>query len=220
MIHGKIAKLLVLVACLLPVPLLAQTTSELLDGLRTDWATANYQLTGGEQEKAYQDLIDGADLAVTNNPGSAEMLVWNGIIKAAYAGVKGGLSALSYAKQARKSLEASLQIDDRALNGSAYASLGTLYSNVPGWPLGFGDDKKAVKMLEKALELNPGGIDSNYFYADHLMREKDFVGAEKYLLKAQQAAPRVDQPVADAGRQQAILVALAKVRENLGRRGS
>lgn len=220
MIHKMIARLIMTVACLLPISLFAQTGGDVLAGLQTDWAVANYQLTGDEQQKAYQELIDRADLAVVSNPRSAEILVWNGIIKAAYAGVKGGLTALSYAKQARKSLEDSMQIDDRALNGSAYASLGTLYSNVPGWPLGFGDDKKAEKMLQKALELNPDGIDPNYFYADHLIREKDFASAEKYLLKAQQAAPRANQPVADAGRQQAILVALSKVRENLGRSGS
>ncbi len=205
---------------LLPTTLFAQTNADVLAGLQTDWATANYELTGDKQIKAYEALIDRANAAVANDPKSAELLVWNGIIKSAFAGVRGGLGALSYAKQARKSLEASMDIDDKVLDGSAYASLGTLYSNVPGWPVGFGSDKKAVKLLQKALEINPDGIDPNFFYADHLLRNKEFAAAEKYLLKAQKAAPRSDQLVADAGRQKMILVALDEVRDNLPSTGS
>ena len=43
-----------------------------------------------------------------------------------------------------------LAIDPKALAGSAYTSLGSLYYQVPGWPIGFGDDKKAREMLEAA----------------------------------------------------------------------
>lgn len=209
-----------LLALLLPATLLAQTSDDLVATLQHDWAIANYELTGDKQIKAYEALIEQADAAVVNNPKSAEILVWNGIIKSAFAGVKGGVGALSYAKQARQSLEASLEIDDKVLNGSAYASLGTLYFEVPGWPLGFGNDKKAVQLLQKALEINPDGIDSNYFYADYLRDQKDFKNAEKYLLKAQHAAPRADRPVADLGRQQEIQIALLEVREKLPHAGS
>lgn len=206
---------LFLLTLLLPAASFAETGADIMAELQRDWAHVNYEMTGDAQIDAYEALIERADTAVASNPQSAEILIWNGIIKSAFAGVKGGFSALSYAKQARKNLEASLKIDDKALNGSAYTSLGTLYSNVPGWPLGFGNDKKAVQLLQKALEINPDGIDSNYFYAEYLRAEKDFQGAEKYLLKAQQAAPRADQLVADAGRQRAILIALGEVREKL-----
>ena len=202
---------------LLPAMAFAQSTNDIVSELQKNWAIANYEMTGDAQIEAYETLIEKADAAVANNSGSAEILVWNGIIKSAYAGVKGGIGALSYAKQARKSLETSLKIDDQALNGSAYASLGTLYSKVPGWPVGFGSDKKAVQFLHKALEINPDGIDPNYFYADYLRDNKDYESAEKYLLKAQEAAPRADRPVADTGRQQEISVALAEVRQKLKR---
>ncbi|MGB5630172.1 MAG: hypothetical protein WBM57_12430 [Woeseiaceae bacterium] len=206
---------LVLVSVLFPALSFASTTDEIVSELQKNWAVANYQLTGDAQIKAYEALIEEADAAVADNANSAEVLVWNGIIKSAFAGVKGGLGALSYAKEAKKSLEASLKIDDKVLDGSAYASLGTLYFKVPGWPVGFGNDKKAAEFLAKALELNPDGIDSNYFYADYLQTKKEFEAAEKYLLKAQNAAPRADRPVADSGRQQEISVALAEVRKKL-----
>jgi len=213
-------KKLIFLALLLPALSFADTTDEIVSGLQANWAIANYELTGDAQIKAYESLIDQANAAAADHPGSAEILVWNGIIKSAFAGVKGGLGALGYAKEAKKALEQSLEIDDKALDGSAYASLGTLYFKVPGWPVGFGNDKKAVQFLTKALELNPDGIDSNYFYADYLREKKEFEAAEKYLLKAQNAAPRPNRPVADSGRRQEISLALAEVREKLQRRSS
>jgi tetratricopeptide (TPR) repeat protein len=213
-------KALLLTVIMMPVVLLAQDAQPLVSELQRDWAIANYQLTGDEQEDAFEALIERADAAVAGNPKSAELLIWNGIIKSSYAGARGGLGALGLAKDARKSLEAALKVDGAALNGSAYTSLGTLYSNVPGWPVGFGSDKKAVQLLEKALEIDPDGIDSNYFYADYLLQHKEFAEAEKYLLKAQNAAPRPERPVADAGRQEEIRAALSVTREKLSRAGS
>jgi tetratricopeptide (TPR) repeat protein len=216
----KSLRTLLVALLLLPTALLAETGDSTVVELQRDWAVANYKLTGDAQEQAFEALIERADASVTRNPKSADLLIWNGIIKSSYAGAKGGLGALSLAKAARKSLEAALKIDADAMNGSAYTSLGTLYSSVPGWPVGFGSDKKAVQLLQKALEINPDGIDSNYFYADYLLQKKDFEMAEKYLLKAQNAPARPDRPVADAGRQEEILVALAVAREKLKRSGS
>ena len=218
----NLKSLIRLTAALLLMPLasFAQQDVPTLSELQHDWAVANYELQGDPQIAAFEKLIERADQAVAGNEGSAEMLIWNGIIKSSFAGAKGGLGALGLVKDARKSFEAALKIDDRALDGSAYTSLGSLYYQVPGWPVAFGSDKKAVELLHKALEINPDGIDSNYFYADYLLRKKEYEEAERYLLKAQQAAPRPDRPVADAGRQQEILTALSLTREKLQHAGS
>ena len=210
----------VLALLIIPAALLAEGNNPTVSELQHDWAIANYQLKGDKQEAAFESLIERADAAVSSNPKSADLLIWNGIIKSSYAGAKGGLGALGLAKAARKSLEKALKVDDKALNGSAYTSLGTLYSSVPGWPVGFGSDKKAVQLLEKALEINPDGIDSNYFYADYLLQQKEFEKAEQYLLKAQSAAPRPDRPVADAGRQEEIQAALSVARKKMKRSDS
>jgi Tfp pilus assembly protein PilF len=108
-----------------------------------------------------------------------------------------------------------MEIDPNALQGSAYTSLGTLYFKVPGWPVGFGDDDKAEELLKKALVINPDGIDPNYFYGDYLLEQKRYAEAEQALLKAQQAPARPERPLADAGRQEEIQVALLTVRKKL-----
>ena len=144
-------------------------------------------------------------------PNSAESWIWSGIIKSTYAGAKGGLGALSLAKESKADLEKAMSLNDHALEGSAYTSLGTLYYSVPGWPVGFGDDDKAEELLQKALALNPNGIDSNYFYGSYLINEKRYDEARQFLHKAQMAPPRPDRQLADEGRQQEILDALAGI---------
>ena len=53
----------------------------------------------------------------------------------------------------------------------AYSSLDTLYFRVPGWPIGFGSDKKAERNLRAGPDIDPNGIDSNFFYAK-LLRDQ------------------------------------------------
>ena len=183
--------------------------------LQHEWAQANYNLHGKQQDKAFKNLINRADNVVKTYPDRAESWIWRGIIKSSYAGIEGGLGALSLAKASKKDLEKALSINDKALSGSAYTSLGALYFKVPGWPIGFGDDDKAETMLKKALAMNPDGIDSNFFYAEYLEDEGQYKKAEQYLLKAQQAPARPQRPLADKGRHHEIQVELKKVKAKL-----
>jgi len=82
--------------------------------------------------------------------------------------------------------------------------LGTLYYKAPGFPIGFGSNKKADQHLKKALEINPDGIDSNYFYGDFLIDRKRYSEAIVALNKAKAAADQPDRPIADQGRRAEI----------------
>jgi tetratricopeptide (TPR) repeat protein len=186
-----------------------------ITALQERWAEVNYQLEGKTQLTAFEALVQEADNVAAHNPDSAAALIWSGIIKSSFAGAKGGLGAMKLAKASKSDLEHAMEIDATALQGSAYTSLGTLYFKVPGWPVGFGDDEKAEELLLKALTLNPDGIDPNYFYGDFLLGQKRYEEAEKALLKAQAAPRRPNRPLADAGRQEEIKLALLKVQEKL-----
>lgn len=188
-----------------------QTTLQQLQGR---WAEINYQVPEKQREAAFAALAAEAETAVRNDP-AAELLIWRGIILSTYAGAKGGLGALDLVKQSRASLEQALAKNDKALDGSAYTSLGALYYQVPGWPVGFGDDEKAEAMLKQALALNPQGIDPNYFYGDFLYRQERYAEARAALLKARTAAPRPGRELADQGRQAEIAALLAKVEAEL-----
>ena len=189
--------------------------AELL-AIQTDWATANYQIADEKEKRAaFEALLERAAAFSTANPERAEPLVWEGIVLSTYAGVKGGLGALGVAKDSRRKLEASLEINPAALEGSAYTSLGTLYHKVPGFPVGFGSDKKARELLEKALSMNPRGIDPNYFYGEFLYDEGEYAEAKRHLEAALLAPPRPGRESADAGRRAEIQALLAKVQAKL-----
>lgn len=185
--------------------------------LQQRWAEVNYQLEGKTQLTAFEQLVADAQSVLQRDTTNADAWIWSGIIKSSYAGAKGGLGALKLAKAAKADLEQAMALDPDAMQGSAYTSLGTLYANVPGWPLGFGDGGRAEELLQKALAINPTGIDSNYFYGDYLLQEKRFAEAREYLRRAQQAPARPDRLLADEGRQQEIAAALAQVQAKLAR---
>jgi tetratricopeptide (TPR) repeat protein len=182
-----------------------------LRDIQQAWARINYSAAPVDQKAMeFGQLATKAAALSASQPGRAEPMVWHGIALASQAGTKGGLGALSLAKQARSVLESSLKIDAAALSGSAHTSLGTLYHKVPGFPVGFGDDKKARKHLETALKLNPTGIDPNFFYAEFLLDEGETALAIKHLKIAQAAPSRPGRETADAGRRQEIAALLSK----------
>jgi len=190
--------------------------AELLS-LQRAWAEVNYRIPPGDARLlAFEQLEKRAEAFTNSHPERAEALIWEGIIESSFAGAKGGLGALSLAKEARGNLEKALKLDPAALDGSAYTSLGTLYYKVPGFPLGFGDDDKARELLQKALQLNPDGIDPNYFYGEFLADQGHYSEALQYLQRAASAPPRPGRESADQGRQAEITALITKVKHELG----
>ena len=193
----------------------AETAALELSQIQQQWASAKYQQTGDQQEQTFAELVKAAQAAAKANPSDARYLIWEGIIRATYAGSVGGLDALDEVETAKDLFEQALKQDEKALDGSAYTSLGSLYYQVPGWPIGFGSDKKAREYLLKGLAVNPDGIDSNYFYGDFLLQQKEYKKAVAVLEKALLAAPRPGREEADAGRRQEIEQALGKARSKI-----
>jgi tetratricopeptide (TPR) repeat protein len=198
-------------AVLLPFGPASAGVPEDVAHLQQGWAQIKYQAPAASQEQQFERLRAEAEQIAARNPGSAEVLTWYAIIESTYAGAKGGLGALKYAKSAKQTLERAIAINSEALGGSAYTSLGSLYYQVPGWPIGFGSDSKAQEFLKKGLAVNPDGIDANFFYGDYLFRKGDYDGAERYLRKALQAAPRPGRKLADDGRRGEIAQLLEQI---------
>lgn len=185
--------------------------------LQQQWAVIKYQTPDEKrQEQSIDALAAQADSVVKQFPGKAEPLIWQGIIWATKAGIDGGLGALGDAKTARRALEEAEKINPAALSGSVYTSLGSLYYKVPGFPLGFGDNDKAKQYLEKALAMNPTGIDPNFFYGEFLFEQGEYARAEAVLKQGLQAAPRPGRELADKGRAEEIRDLLAKIQQKKG----
>jgi tetratricopeptide (TPR) repeat protein len=183
--------------------------------VRDRWAQINYQLPKPQREAAFEELLHQSEKIRQASPRDATALIWEGIVLSSLAGEKGGMGALGLVKRARADFEAAIKLDANALDGAAYTSLGALYYQVPGWPLGFGDDAAARTMLRKGLAIDPDGIDANYFYADFLRDQKDWAGARTAFQKALAAPARPGRDVADAGRRQEAQAKLKDVTAHL-----
>ena len=189
----------------------ADATADAVRVIQQGWERITYQSPSNEHERQLEALAAEARRVAEANPGRAEPLIWEGIVISSLAGAKGGLSALGLVKQARVRYEAAMKIDDKALDGSAYNSLGVLFYKVPGWPIGFGDKARAEDYFKKSLVINPDGIDPNFFYGEYLCDRDRFQEARPYLEKALKAPPRPGRELADSGRQQEIRALLAKL---------
>jgi tetratricopeptide (TPR) repeat protein len=189
----------------------AATPEELIRPIQDQWAEIKYRQPAAQQAESYAKLAAQAHRISESNPRIPETLIWEGIVVSSEAGAKGGLGALGLAKQARQLLEESLKLNDKALSGSAYTSLATLYAKVPGWPIGFGDNERAEEYFKKSLAINPAGIDQNFFYGEYLANHDRPAEARAYLVAALKAPPRLGRELADSGRRQEIQSLLAKL---------
>ncbi len=208
-------------ACLLLVALspsvwaIDTADEQRLAGIQEGWAYIQYEVPTEQRTAAFEKLATQTTAFTQERPSVAEAWIWSGIVTSSWAGAQGGLGALSKVKEAKVDLEKALALDPKALQGSAYTSLAALYDRVPGWPIGFGDANKAEQLLKQALQRNPTGIDSLYFWGDHLYRQKHYVEAKNALQRALLAAPRPGRETADTGRRKEIEVLLVDVNKKI-----
>ncbi|GJL81559.1 MAG: hypothetical protein DHS20C01_11930 [marine bacterium B5-7] len=195
----------------------ADALNTAIDEVQTRWANITYHVIGDyNRDNAYSQLETVLEKLAAEYPERAEVKIWDGIVLSTHASVAGSFSALRMVKAAREQLEEALEIDDKALDGSAYTSLGSLYYQVPGWPLAFGSDEKAEENLIHALTINPRGIDPNYFFGDYLFRQGRFEEAKKALETALAAPDRPGRALADAGRRQEVRALMDKINKKTG----
>ena len=184
--------------------------------LQERWATVRYQTPAGERKTLLAQLIKDIDALTEKNSGSAEVWLWSAVIRGSLAEATGNLSALGLAKEAKTALEKAIAINGKVEDGYAYGVLGQMYAKVPGWPIGYGDKKKAREYLQQGLAISPNGVDSNYFYAQFLFEQGDYKAAKQYAERAETAPPRPKSPAAaDQGRRREIQELLDKTDKHI-----
>jgi tetratricopeptide (TPR) repeat protein len=162
---------------------------EELAALQQRWATIRYESTGAAQQQQLEKLIPDVDEFAKKNSDRADGYIWAGVVRGSLAEAINGISALSIVKAAKVDLEKALAIDPKAEDGYAYGVLGLMYSKVPGWPIAFGDNKKAKELLQQGLAVSPNGMNINFFYAQYLFTQGDAKNALPYADKAAAATP-------------------------------
>lgn len=200
-----------LFAALLVTPFTYADQAADVQHVSREWERVNFTLDKPQQVPALEALIKQTAALTRQYPDAAEAWIWDGIVHSTYAGAKGGLGALSECKTAKASFEKSITLNPAAMNGAAWTSLGSLYYQVPGWPVGFGDDEKAREHLEKGLELGPQDLDAHYFYGDFLAQQKDYAQARRVLQQALATPVDPARPVFQQGRRENIKALLREI---------
>ena len=189
-----------------------------MDALEDRWALTKYEMTDKAQRLRNVEALhlEAAGL-VQRYPGRAEPLIWEALIYILEAEVHSSTASLGALRTARELLQQAEKIDGAAMKGAVHANLGSLYYEVPGWPISFGSNDKAEVHLKQALAHDRDGRDANYFYGDFLVQRRRPKDAIPFLEKALQVPIDVAHARADKGRQKEIVVALEKAKAALSR---
>ncbi len=184
-----------------------------MDALEDRWALTKYEMTDKAQRLRNVEALhlEAAGLA-QRYPGRAEPLIWEALIYILEAEVHSSTASLGALRTARELLQQAEKIDGAAMKGAVHANLGSLYYEVPGWPISFGSNDKAEVHLKQALAHDRDGRDANYFYGDFLVQRRRPKDAIPFLEKALQVPIDVAHARADKGRQKEIVVALEKAK--------
>jgi tetratricopeptide (TPR) repeat protein len=200
---------------LLSLQCFAENLDDSLERIESQWATVYYNTPKPKRGSEYNRLLTKIYNLSKQFPNNAEPLIWEAIVKASNADHQDPLSALKSIREAHDLLLKAIKINPQAMSGSAYVTLGTLYSMAPKWPISFGDKTAAKKMLETALKINPKGIDSNYFYGEFLLADDKSNEAQEYFKRAVTIPSRPRQLFADDQLKKDAMRALMKSKNQI-----
>jgi tetratricopeptide (TPR) repeat protein len=205
-----------LVLALAQATALATTAADFdqeLAAIIRDYDKAYYDTPNRDaKSKAFEAVAQRAANLAKQHPNRGEPVSWQGQSLAEQSAVEG---SLGLAKQARKALEAAIAITPNAYASEAYSTLGSMYANMPGFPLAFGDKKKAREYFQKALAINSSSIGANVGYAQLLLKTDDYAGAMKHATAALNAPPRLGREKADKAARARADSVIAKAKEKL-----
>lgn len=162
----------------------ADSMQESVSKIEASWADTSADESTSERKNIFLQLAEDISEVVIAFPSQAEPLILKSAILLTMAEDASSFVALGLVKQAKELLAKAININPEARDGSALVTMGVLYYKVPGWPIAFGDDVEAESYLLQALEVDPNGVASNYFYAEFLLEQGKDAQAVSYLNKA------------------------------------
>lgn len=175
------------------------------------WSQCQYTIEKEQQPQCFTKLVEDLHQLHNQYPDNADIQALWGINIASLAGVSGLSKALKLIRQSKEVIEQALEMDPDALNGAPYVTLGAMYYRAPGWPLSFGDDEQAKRLLEKGVERNPNNSSTLYFYADYLASQGEKKKAVEILQRALSLPINTKYKIGDIGRREDIKELLASL---------
>lgn len=135
---------------------------------RLQFMQAQLELDKNRRVQLFENCIAVADQALALNANDVRGLFWKAAAMGKMAEDSGILNALRMLRPMEKMLLKVIALDEKYENAGAHRALGRMYHKLPGFPVSFGSNQKALAHLRRAHELFPRDIITRAFYAELL----------------------------------------------------
>lgn len=149
----------------------SQESAAIAELSRLKFMIAQLEMDKNRRVQLFERCIAIADQALALNANDVRGLFWKAAAMGKMAEDSGIVNAFRMLRPMEKMLLKVVTLDEKYENAGAHRALGRMYHKLPGFPISFGSNQKALAHLKRAHELFPRDIITRAFYAEVLYDE-------------------------------------------------
>ena len=149
----------------------SQESAAIAELSRLKFMIAQLEMDKERRVQLFERCIAIADQAIALNPNDVRGLFWKSVAMGKMAEDSGIVNAFRMLRPMEKMLLKVVALDEKYENAGAHRALGRMYHKLPGFPISFGSNQKALAHLKRAHELFPRDVITRAFYAEVLYDE-------------------------------------------------
>lgn len=135
---------------------------------RLEFMNAQLEIDKNRRIQLFENCVAIADHALALDANDIGGLYWKAAAMGKLAKDTGILNALRMLRPMEKMLLRVVALDEKYEDAGGHRALGRMYYKLPGFPISFGSNQKALTHLKRAHELFPNDIITRVFYAEVL----------------------------------------------------
>lgn len=149
----------------------SQESAAIAELSRLKFMIAQLEMDKDRRVQLFERCVAIADQALALNANDVRGLFWKAAAMGKMAEDSGIVNAFRMLRPMEKMLLKVVALDEKYENAGAHRALGRMYHKLPGFPISFGSNQKALAHLKRAHELFPRDIITRAFYAEVLYDE-------------------------------------------------
>ncbi len=149
----------------------SQESAAIAELSRLEFMIAQLERDKNRRVQLFERCIVIADRSLALNANDVRGLFWKAVAMGKMAEDSGMVNALRMLRPMEKMLLKVVALDEKYENAGAHRALGRMYHKLPGFPVSFGNNQKALTHLKQAHELFPRDVMTRAFYAEVLYDE-------------------------------------------------
>lgn len=149
----------------------SQESAAIAELSRLEFMIAQLEIDKDQRVQRFERCIAIADQSLALNANDVRGLFWKAAAMGKMAEDSGIVNAFRMLRPMEKMLLKVVTLDEKYENAGAHRALGRMYHKLPGFPISFGSNQKALAHLKRAHELFPRDIITRAFYAEVLYDE-------------------------------------------------